>query len=484
MSSNTGKLCRDLIGGTLSIKNTRVLDSVPNLTVKGVKCDDMSAKQMSMRPVLQKGACPCLSLSAIATEPIAQGRILKVSASTDFGVEEITPNDSNFTGIIGVSTSSASYEEAVRFCVLGAFEVEIEANAAVSCGQNLTRSTVEYGTAHPVENGAGTFAIALESAEPSPAAIPWTASSDFDQEILTFPSVLNVSSLCLNSSQAYCHSHGDPVDVAIRLWNETQWVEVWSRTLESDEEFYFNSLGKITIPTIASVSKIQFWSNPGQDQTFHNMDTLFSKFNCLTIKACFNRNEENVDDIGDIKHSAKEADHNGWLLCDGRSLNETEYPLLFQAIGTSFGTLGPGTFSLPDGRGRVLGGIGAGTGLTPRALGTSVGSETVILSGNELPPHTHTGTTNSDGSHSHTSNAVGGQGNYGLALANGGGTIPTGTDSTLGELNIATVPQALTINAAGTHTHAFTTDSTGLGQPLSLMQPTLFIGNVFIFAGR
>jgi microcystin-dependent protein len=74
--------------------------------------------------------------------------------------------------------------------------------------------------------------------------------------------------------------------------------------------------------------------------------------------------------------------------------------------------------------------------------------------------HTHTATTESAGSHSHTSNATGGQGNYGLALANGSNTVED-TDNSSGELNVWTVPGALTINNSGDHTHTLTTGSSG-----------------------
>jgi microcystin-dependent protein len=44
----------------------------------------------------------------------------------------------------------------------------------------------------------------------------------------------------------------------------------------------------------------------------------------------------------------------GWMLCDGASLNKKEYPELFTAIGTSHGGTGDPNFNLPDLRGRFL----------------------------------------------------------------------------------------------------------------------------------
>lgn len=44
----------------------------------------------------------------------------------------------------------------------------------------------------------------------------------------------------------------------------------------------------------------------------------------------------------------------GWLLCTGASLNRTDYPALFAAIGTAFGSASGTTFNVPDFRGRFL----------------------------------------------------------------------------------------------------------------------------------
>lgn len=59
----------------------------------------------------------------------------------------------------------------------------------------------------------------------------------------------------------------------------------------------------------------------------------------------------------------------GWLMCDGSPVNQTDYPTLYSAIGTSWGYGGPfgTTFRLPDLRGYFLRGVSAGTGRDPDA---------------------------------------------------------------------------------------------------------------------
>ncbi len=68
--------------------------------------------------------------------------------------------------------------------------------------------------------------------------------------------------------------------------------------------------------------------------------------------------------VGDIKCSALQKDHKNWLLCDGREVEREEYEILFEEIGTAFGSgNGITTFNIPDCRGVVVRGIDNGRGL-------------------------------------------------------------------------------------------------------------------------
>ena len=182
---------------------------------------------------------------------------------------------------------------------------------------------------------------------------------------------------------------------------------------------------------------------------------------------------------GDTKMSANGADHEGWLLCDGRSLDIYEYNILYNTIGRSFGNgASATTFSLPNPKGRVPGVTGAGPGLTTRRLGDLVGQETVTLIEAQLPALTKT--TSSNGSHTHTHNANAGSPGYGLIYRDGNNTASAG-DATAGEPNLFATPVALSIDTAGAHTH---TVSFGGGESHQNMQPTIFVGNMFIYSGR
>lgn len=80
----------------------------------------------------------------------------------------------------------------------------------------------------------------------------------------------------------------------------------------------------------------------------------------------------------------------GWIACDGSAISRSTYSGLFSAISTSYG-IGDGstTFNLPDLRGRAPIGVGTGTGLTARNIGSTTGNETQTLTIANLPVHDH-----------------------------------------------------------------------------------------------
>ncbi|NBO71606.1 MAG: hypothetical protein EBU66_13555 [Bacteroidetes bacterium] len=191
--------------------------------------------------------------------------------------------------------------------------------------------------------------------------------------------------------------------------------------------------------------------------------------------------------VGDIKWSVRLEDFDGWLLCDGRQVYRDAYSDLFALIGTSFGA-GDGitTFNLPDSRGRVCGMIGAGSGLTYRNLGNLIGTETHTLTVNEIPSHTHTGTTNTSGNHNHAYNDAYFAENRGAGGGMYGTSSSTDYDNDLvwrrPNGGFSTSPVDISTSTNGNHTHTITTNSTGEGDSHNNMQPTVFIGNVFICA--
>lgn len=167
--------------------------------------------------------------------------------------------------------------------------------------------------------------------------------------------------------------------------------------------------------------------------------------------------------IGDLKQSTRSTDHYGWLICNGQAISRTEYSELFAIIGTAFG-VGDGstTFNVPDARGRVIGTIGTGTGLTARTLGQSTGAETHTLTTSEMPSHSHSIT---DPGHTHS---------YVNNVNNANVNNLTTQDGVADDADL--------VQTTGSSTTGITINSTGGGGAHNNMQPTLFAANVFIYA--
>jgi microcystin-dependent protein len=186
--------------------------------------------------------------------------------------------------------------------------------------------------------------------------------------------------------------------------------------------------------------------------------------------------------VGDTKFSVINQDHMGWMKCDGRALSKTTYNILYQVVGDAFGSSAT-MFNLPNAVGRVPGAVGkvavddAGrTTSAVRRLGDLSGEEVHLLNRNEMPAHTHgsanvTGNNNGDG----LTNTVGDH-------VHGIDAVDASLVVTGGGPNDDVVQGAGTTAPAGSHNH--TIGSTGGGAVHNNMQPTIFIGNMFIFSGK
>lgn len=104
----------------------------------------------------------------------------------------------------------------------------------------------------------------------------------------------------------------------------------------------------------------------------------------------------------------KEKVPTGWLLCDGRELKRTEYPALYDVIGTAWGHGdGSTTFRAPDLRGVFPRGVSDGryddgandrTALYP---GGNTKNNVGSFQGESFKSHNHGGNTVNAGAHSH-----------------------------------------------------------------------------------
>ena len=104
---------------------------------------------------------------------------------------------------------------------------------------------------------------------------------------------------------------------------------------------------------------------------------------------------------------------NGYLICDGSSLNRADYPLLFAAIGTAWGTSSGTTFNLPDTRGLFLRGVDGVASRDPDkatrtaiAVGGNTGNNVGSVQGDGFGVHTHAQNAHNHGqdAHNHSQN--------------------------------------------------------------------------------
>lgn len=93
--------------------------------------------------------------------------------------------------------------------------------------------------------------------------------------------------------------------------------------------------------------------------------------------------------VGEIRMFAGNFAPRGWAFCDGQLLAVSQNDALFSLLGTIYGGDGRTTFGLPDLRGRLPIHAGQGPGLSERRLGARGGAESVTLSANQLPAHSH-----------------------------------------------------------------------------------------------
>jgi len=91
-----------------------------------------------------------------------------------------------------------------------------------------------------------------------------------------------------------------------------------------------------------------------------------------------------------IPYASTTSPTSRWLPCDGASVLRADFPDLFTVIGTTFGSVDSAHFNVPDLRGRVVVGVGSGSGLTTYSEGDTGGEETHTLTTAETPSHSHT----------------------------------------------------------------------------------------------
>src|SRR5512140_3522904 len=109
--------------------------------------------------------------------------------------------------------------------------------------------------------------------------------------------------------------------------------------------------------------------------------------------------------VGEIRMFAGNFAPVGWSFCDGSLLAISQNDVLFNLIGTTYGGDGIQTFNLPNLQSRVPihQGVLAGTTFV---IGQQGGTETVTLTTQQIPAHTHAAQAGGSGTSNSPANQV------------------------------------------------------------------------------
>jgi microcystin-dependent protein len=179
------------------------------------------------------------------------------------------------------------------------------------------------------------------------------------------------------------------------------------------------------------------------------------------------------------------------LFCDGTQVLKSDYPQSYAVIANTYGTASNSDyFVLPNLSEKIPMG-NSNSGQTGFLLGNSGGNKNITLGVNQLPSHSHTGTTSSAGTHSHSATDSGHQHRYQdayFADFRGGGQNVIGNDFFADNDNeyIYRTPApstergyaSITIGNNGAHTHTFTTSTTGSGDSVNVLNPYLILNYI------
>jgi microcystin-dependent protein len=160
--------------------------------------------------------------------------------------------------------------------------------------------------------------------------------------------------------------------------------------------------------------------------------------------------------MGEIRAVSFNFAPRGWALCNGQLMAISQNNALFALLGVQFGGDGIRTFGLPNMQGRT-------PVSSPAQMGLASGTESVTMTINELPKHTHTVQASTT-----TTNTV---------------SDPTGmvwsqvVDSN-GDIN-----NAFTENAADCTMDPTALTPAGASQPIPVMQPYTVINYIIALQG-
>lgn len=149
----------------------------------------------------------------------------------------------------------------------------------------------------------------------------------------------------------------------------------------------------------------------GRESNFKAIEEIFSMDNraYLELKKEFKEElaklKEELCPIGTIQAFAFNKVPQGWMICDGRSLNKYDYSELFNVIAHTFGKEGNDYFKIPDLRGRFIRGWDPNATIDPQRRHLGTYQEDAIQS-HDHSFYSKRVSLSSSGDHSHTAKAT------------------------------------------------------------------------------
>lgn len=131
----------------------------------------------------------------------------------------------------------------------------------------------------------------------------------------------------------------------------------------------------------------------GGGQPFDNMQPSLAVTEVIPMQGIFPSRDSGSamgDTLGFVYQFAGNYAPGGTAFARGQLVPISQNTAVFSILGTTYGGNGVSTFALPNLTGRAAIGAGNGPGLTTQTLGEQVGSSTTTLTVANLPAHDHT----------------------------------------------------------------------------------------------
>jgi microcystin-dependent protein len=296
-----------------------------------------------------------------------------------------------------------------------------------------------------------------------------------------------LAKLHVSSGGILAGNDGDYIGIGT-YWNGSNWINTVNnqggsviRNNSGVIAFYTDiprGLAGSSLTGMAERMSIQGDGNVRIGLTWNTSDRLDVWGNINALGA-IKQNGHQLIPVGTIVPFAGGTVPSGWLLCDGGTYNRFFFSQLWNvlrgdstspinignniynrsnALGTIINLNGDGstTFGVPDFRGRTLIGGGAGQGvssdfngtrLSQRSVGDLLGYETHTLTWNQMPKHSHSGTTDSR-------DPAWGRNTLAVAWGSDAGADNAGSSN---------------------HSHNFTTNEAGNNEAHNNMQPSVAV---------